>query len=149
MGSTLCCHLVHVVFSTKNREAFITDALASRLHAYLCGIARNRQCEPIAVGGIEDHVHLLVALHSSIALSDFVRDLKSNSSRWMHEEAGVPAFGWQTGYGAFSVSKSNADVVIAYINNQREHHKARDFRDEYESLLRKHGVEFDERYVFA
>lgn len=149
MGSTLCCHLVHIVFSTKNREPFIAASLAPRLHAYLGGIARNRKCEPVAVGGVDDHVHLLIGVHPSIALADLVRDLKANSSKWMHEGIGDRGFGWQTGYAAFSVSRSNTTDVVNYIHNQREHHATVDFKGEFVAFLDKHGVEFDERYVFA
>jgi len=149
MGSRLCRHLVHIVFSTKDRQPFITGAVAPRLHAYLGGIARNRDCTAIAVGGVEDHVHLLIALHPTIALADIVRDLKANSSKWIHEDVGAATFAWQSGYGAFSVSRSNADAVTAYIHSQPDHHATRDFRVEFIALLDKHGVAHDERYVFA
>jgi REP element-mobilizing transposase RayT len=149
MGSTLCCHLVHIIFSTKNREPHITPVIAPRLHAYLGGIARNRDCSAVAVGGIEDHVHLLIAVHPSVALADLVRDLKSNSSKWMHEDANTSAFGWQTGYAAFSVSQSSADRVINYIDTQREHHRTTDFREELLAFLEKHKVAYDDRHVFT
>ncbi|MFM9959415.1 MAG: IS200/IS605 family transposase [Phycisphaerales bacterium] len=149
MGSTLCCHLVHIIFSTKNREPHITPTIAVRLHAYLGSIARNRGCSAVAVGGIEDHVHLLIAVHPSIALADLVRDLKSNSSKCMHEDAGIAEFGWQKGYAAFSVSHSAADRVINYINTQREHHSTKDFRKELLAFLEMHKVAYDDRYVFT
>jgi putative transposase len=149
MGSTLCCHLVHIIFSTKDRAPHISPTIAPRLHAYLGGIARNRDCSAIAVGGIEDHVHLLIAIHPSIALADLVRDLKSNSSKWMHEDAGIAAFGWQTGYAAFSVSQSAADRVIEYINTQQEHHQTKGFKEELLAFLERHKIAYDDRYVFT
>jgi len=149
MGSTLCCHLVHIIFSTKNRERSISPDLAPRLYEYLGGTARHRDSAIIAAGGVEDHIHLLVDLHQSCALADLVRDLKSNSSRWMHDDLSKREFGWQTGYAAFSVSKSSVEAVKNYIDHQREHHAERKFEDELVEFLRRHEVEYDPRYIFA
>lgn len=149
MGSTLCCNLLHIIYSTKDREPLILPDLAPRLYAYIGGIAKHRDSALIAAGGIEDHVHLLVNLHQSHALADLVPDLKSNSSRWMHEDMGINRFGWQTGYAAFSVSKSNVESVKHYIARQREHHAKQSFKEELIELLEKHEVDYDPRYIFA
>jgi len=149
MGSTLCCHFVHVVFSTKDRQPLIVPELTPRLYAYLGGIARHNECSLVAAGGIEDHIHVLLTLHPSHALADLVRDLKSNSSRWMHEEGGIARFAWQSGYAAFSVSRSNLNAVGTYIDTQREHHARRTFKEELVEFLERHGVEYDERYIFG
>lgn len=149
MGSTLCCNLLHIIYSTKDREPLILPEFAPRLYAYIGGIAKHRDSALIASGGIEDHVHLLVNLHQSHALADFVRDLKSNSSRWMHEDIGMSRFGWQTGYAAFSVSKSNVESVKHYIDRQREHHAGKSFEEELIEFLQKHEVDYDPRYIFA
>jgi putative transposase len=139
---------LHIVFSTKNREPFLTPELVERLYPYMGGILREMKAPLLQAGGIEDHIHLLVSLGRENAVADLVRVLKSNSSRWIHETFPERSFAWQTGYGAFAVSYSNLDVVRAYIRNQAEHHRSRSFQDEYRDLLRKHGIEWDERYVW-
>lgn len=149
MSSTLCCNLSHIVFSTKNRKSLITTELAPRLYAYLGGIARKRKCSLIVAGGVEDHVHLLVDIHPSTAMADLVRDLKSNSSGWVHGTISVPEFAWQTGYAAFSVSKSNASAVAKYISNQAAHHRRRTFKEELIEFLERHEVPYDAKYMFA
>lgn len=149
MASTLICHYVHIVFSTKDRTEWIADSFAPRLYAYIGGIARNHDCELIAAGGVEDHIHLLATLHQSCALAELVRDIKANSSRWVHDELRVSDFAWQNGYACFSVSKSNVDAVVKYINTQREHHATRSFKDELIALLEKHGVEYRPEYVIG
>lgn len=149
MASTLVCHYVHIIFSTKDRHPWIADSFASRLYAYVGGIVRNRDCALVAAGGIEDHVHLLTTLHPSCSLADLVRDIKANSSRFVHDEIRLPDFAWQSGYAAFSVSKSNVDAVIKYINTQREHHGVRTFKDELIDFLEKHGVEYNPEYVLG
>jgi REP element-mobilizing transposase RayT len=102
---------------------------------------------PEAVGGVADHVHLLVGLRATRTLADVLREIKSVSSAWVHEEVGVGSFAWQEGYGAFTVSASQLENVRDYIQQQEEHHRTRRFREEYLALLQRHGVQFDERYV--
>lgn len=139
----------HIVFSTKNREPRIKSAWSERLFQYIGGIVANRRGELIAAGGTADHVHLLVSLGREWSLADLLRDLKAGSSKWVHDQ--FPAerdFAWQTGYGAFSVSASNLDVVKRYIANQEKHHSSMSFQDELRELLRKHGIEWDERYIW-
>lgn len=149
MASTLICHFVHIIFSTKDRQPWIAESFASRLHAYIGGVARSQDCALIAAGGVEDHIHLLITLHQSCALAELVRDIKANSSRFVHEEIRLTDFAWQTGYAAFSVSKSNVSPVIRYIQTQREHHKTRTFKEELIDFLDRHGVEYEPQYVFV
>jgi REP element-mobilizing transposase RayT len=140
---------IHIVFSTKNREPTITPALAPRLYEYLGGTARGLKCPLVTAGGVADHVHLLTSLGREVAIAELVRDLKAGSSRWVHETFGDrPGFAWQAGYAAFAVSGSVVEQVVRYIANQEEHHRTRTFQDEYRDFLRRHGIEWDERYVW-
>jgi putative transposase len=133
--------LVHLVFSTKNRESLIPPELQSKLHAYISGIGKNKRIPVIAVGGTGNHVHVLIALPSDVSVSKAVQLLKANSSRWMGEHHIF--FQWQEGYGAFSVSAPNRDAVIAYITNQPQHHAQHSFNEEFAAMLSKAGVAFD------
>jgi len=112
------------------------------------GIIRERQGVPLSIGGVEDHVHALVGWRTDAAIADLLRHLKTRSSRWVHETIGIPEFAWQEGYAVFSVSKSHTERVKLYIQNQREHHRTRSFKEELIALLDAHGVEYDARYVF-
>lgn len=147
MSSTHLSLHYHLVFGTKNRETVISSAWRDRLHAYLGGVIRTLDGVPEAVDGVADHVHLLVGLRATHTLADVLREIKSVSSAWVHKELGVSSFAWQEGYGAFTVSASQLENVRAYIQQQEEHHRTRTFREEYLTLLQRHGVEFDERYV--
>lgn len=148
MAHTYALLYFHFVFSTKHRESLIDDELESRLHSYLGGIIKDMGGQAIKIGGIGDHVHLLVQLPATLAVANVLRDLKANSSSWVHENfSHRQQFAWQTGYGAFSVSKSKVPELEVYIERQREHHAQLTFADEYLTLLRKHGVEYDERFV--
>jgi REP element-mobilizing transposase RayT len=138
---------VHLVFSTKNRQKIIPKSYQSRLWAYLAAICKNYDMLAFAVGGTEDHVHVLFCLPPAMALARAVTLLKSNSSKWLNEK-GIK-FAWQQGYGAFSVSSSNVSVVIKYIDNQEAHHRRISFEDEFIALLNKHGVKFDPKYVLG
>jgi REP element-mobilizing transposase RayT len=143
---SLHCHLV---FSTKNREPLIRTDWAPRLYQYIGGIVRGQGGCLIAAGGMADHVHLLASLGKTNAVADLVRDVKSNSSRWVHETlANLRGFAWQTGYGAFAVSYSKIDEVKRYIAGQEEHHRVRSFKEEFVAFLERHGIEYDERYVW-
>ena len=140
---------VHIIFSTKNRQPSITDDLQPRLYEYLGGIVRAGGGRLLAAGGMPDHVHLLVSSSKQVALADAVRTIKSNTSKWIHETFPTQHdFAWQAGYGAFSVSFSNLDAVKRYIANQAEHHRKTTFREEFVALLRRHDIEFDERYLW-
>jgi putative transposase len=144
MSHTYTRLLFHIVFSTKHRHLWITEDVRSDLHGYLGGIVRNIEGTAISVGGVADHVHILASIPAKISLSDAVRTIKSNSSKWMHETKSVQVFQWQEGYSAFTVSESNREAVIRYIENQEEHHRRSSYQDELIALLRKHGIEFDE-----
>jgi putative transposase len=145
MSHTYTSTLFHVVFSTKERQPVIVEP--PKLWAYLAGVARNLNYEPLAIGGTQNHVHLLVRLPSDVAVSQAVQKLKSNSSRWLRENGRW--LGWQEGYGAFSVSASNVDAVRPYIQNQAEHHRRRSFEDEFVALLEKSGVAFNRAEIFG
>jgi REP element-mobilizing transposase RayT len=139
----------HIVFSTKHRKPCLTPSVRPELFAYMGGIARKRKSLLMEAGGIADHVHLLVAAHPTLCVSDLVRDIKSGSSRWMQENASTPqSFSWQSQYGSFSVSLSMEETVRAYIRSQEEHHRKQTFQDEFRILLKRHGFEWDERYVW-
>ncbi|MBI1317724.1 MAG: IS200/IS605 family transposase [Candidatus Hydrogenedens sp.] len=147
MSSTHTCLLYHVVFATKERRPWLDATIRPRVHGYLNSMVQQNNAIALAVGGVEDHVHLLLHLHQSHALASFVRDLKAGSSRWIHESLGLPLFGWQAGYGAFTVSASQKDRVARYIENQAEHHAKHSFRQELEALLHAHGIEYDPQYL--
>ena len=141
--------LYHVVFSTKGREPLIVEALQPRLYEYMGGIVRKQGGVPLAVNGIEDHVHLFAKLRQDRALSDMIRDLKAYSSGWMHKVfPDLKDFTWQHGYGAFTVSASQAEAVTRYIARQKVKHREQDFRAEFINFLRANGIEFDERYLW-
>ena len=139
----------HLVFSTKHREPAITPPLRPRLYDYLRGIVRGEGGALLAAGGVADHVHLLAWLHQQTAPADLLRVLKANSSKWVHDTfPGSGRFGWQTGYGAFSVSYSQLEAVKGYIARQEDHHKRVTFQDEFREFLTRHGIEFDERSLW-
>jgi REP element-mobilizing transposase RayT len=139
----------HLVFSTKYREPTITPPLRPRLYDYLGGIVRGEGGVLLAAGGVADHVHLLARLHQQTAPADLLRILKANSSKWVHDtfpDSG--RFGWQTGYGAFSVSYSQLETVKGYVARQEDHHRRVTFQDEFRLFLTRHGIGFDERYLW-
>lgn len=140
MHSHISNHL-HCIFSTKERLNLIPESIRPRLWAYIGGIAKNVNARAIAVGGTSNHLHLLLSMPSTVTVAEVIQKIKTNSSRWMREEAKVRAFGWQEGFGAFSVSISGVERTIAYIHNQAEHHKRRDFQSEWKEILRRHGIE--------
>lgn len=148
MPGTFTQLLVHLIFSTKHRQPWISDRIEDRLYAYMGGIIRSEGGTLFEIGGAPDHVHLYVRCKADVSISDLMRIVKSKSSRWMHESfADLGAFAWQEGYTAFSVSRSQEDAVRTYIRNQRAHHARRDLKEELRRLLEAHGVEFDERYL--
>jgi REP element-mobilizing transposase RayT len=139
MSHTYTCLLAHVVFSTKDRQRFIDAELALRLHPYLGGICRDLKCPALAVGGVEDHVHMLISYPPTMALANLLRDIKANSSKWIHETFEREEFAWQPGYGGFSVSKSAEPTVEKYIFNQVEHHQQMTLQEEFAILIERHG----------
>lgn len=138
----------HVVFATKYRKPTITDDRQDRLYQYIGGIFRARKGHALQIGGVEDHLHVLAELSPSIAVSDVIRDVKANSSRWMREEMNVEIFEWQKGYGAFTVSYNRIEAIRNYIQNQKEHHRTRTFQEEYVDFLERHGIDYRIEYLF-
>lgn len=149
MANTYTSLHYHLVFSTKNREPWIAPEIEQRIWAYLGGIAKENKMTPVQIGGVEDHVHVLLGASPTLAPSKIAQLIKGGSSGWIHDTfAEMKGFAWQDGYGAFTVSRSNVEEVAAYIRGQREHHRRRTFQEEYLALLQKHGIEYDERYVW-
>lgn len=149
MGQSFVKNYMHIIFSTKHRQALIHPPVESELHAYLGGICNRLECRAISVGGYTDHVHILCLLSKRVTMIKLVEELKSHSSKWMKTKgANYGAFYWQNGYGAFSVNPTQIDTVKEYIANQREHHSTTTFQEEYRSFLKKYKVDFDERYVW-
>ena len=149
MGHTYCSALFHCVFSTKDRRPLIAPELQDRLWAYMGGIARENKMKALGVGGTEDHAHMLLSLPSTLAVARAMQLIKAGSSEWLHKSCGLPGFEWQQGYGAFSVGCSQAEATLAYIAGQKEHHRKRDFQAEFLSILKRHGIEYDPRYVWG
>ena len=148
MSHSTARNLIHLVFSTKHREPLIHDAFQPEMFAYLCGAANAINCPAIVAGGVEDHVHILFALHKTVALSKAVEEIKKQSSKWAKENGGSNEFYWQNGYGAFSVSPPQVPRVVAYIEDQARHHADASFQDEFRSLLYRAGEECEEREVW-
>jgi REP element-mobilizing transposase RayT len=143
------CLLVHFIWSTSGRQPRIAPEWRDRLYGYIGGVLENKKAKLICAGGVSDHIHLLASLPSTVTIAEIVNAMKANSSRWVHEN--LPdqrGFAWQEGYGAFSVSKSAEEQVIRYIRNQEAHHRRRDFKTEFVAFLKKHQVEYDERYLW-
>lgn len=139
----------HVVFATKYRRPSITGDIEKRLYEYMGGTIRALKGQLIQIGGVSDHVHLLVRLSPTLAVSDVIRDIKANSSKWLSEiSTSHCEFEWQKGYGVFTVSYSQISVVQKYIHNQKEHHRTRSFQDEYVRFLQRHGIEFRPEFLF-
>jgi REP element-mobilizing transposase RayT len=150
MPQSLAKILVHAVFSTKDRRPFLRDtALRQQLHHYLGGILKNLDCQPFVVGGVEDHVHLLASLSRTCAAAEMVKEVKRGSSLWAKErDAGMWDFGWQNGYGIFSIGSSQIEDVRRYIAEQEQHHRKVSFQDEFRLLLKRYELAYDERYVW-
>ena len=147
MHSFTSC-LVHCVWSTKNRQPFLTSDLHERLWPYLSGIAKENKMKTLAIGGVADHVHMLVSLPPTLSIAKAIQLLKGNSSKWIHETfPKMRSFEWQEGYGAFSIGLSAVDATVSYIKNQAEHHRPRSFREEFKTMLRKHGLDYNERIL--
>jgi REP element-mobilizing transposase RayT len=140
--------MIHLVFSTKNREPFINQTIQDRLHGYILGILSQMKCPSIQTGGVADHVHILFVLGRTTTQAEVVEEVKKSLSKWMKADGGVPNFSWQKGYGVFPVSESHREKVIDYIKNQEEHHRTITFQEEYRKLLEKYRIPFDEKYVW-
>ena len=142
--------LVHTVFSTKDRYPFLRDrSIREETFRYIGGILSKLECQPLIVGGVEDHIHALCALARTCTAADMVREIKRGSSLWIKtKDAALQEFSWQNGYGVFSVGYSQVPSVKQYILNQEEHHQKVSFQDEFRELLRRYAIDFDERYVW-
>jgi REP element-mobilizing transposase RayT len=150
MANTYTSLHYHLVFSTKNRTPWLTPEIESRVWEYIGGVARHHKMVALQIGGFDDHIHALIGAPATVAPSQIAQYLKGDSSKWIHET--FPAlrdFAWQEGYGAFTVNKSILDAVIGYIQKQREHHQTLSFQDEYLDFLHKHGINYDERYLWG
>ena len=148
MSHTYSSNRVHVIFSTKERRKCLADDLQPKLWAYMAGIAHNQGFEAKTVGGVRDHVHVLLVLPPSMPLAKAVQFLKGSSSKWINETADE-RFAWQQGYGAFSVSASHTSDVARYIHNQRAHHEVKNFEEEFIDFLKRYGVAYDAAYVLG
>jgi putative transposase len=149
MANTFTQIYIQVVFAVSGRLALIRRENKEEIYKYITGIARNDGHKLIAINGVPDHVHVLIGLKPDMALSDLVRDIKSNSTNFINDKRLARGkFAWQEGYGAFSYGHSQLDTIISYIQNQESYHRRRSFKDEYLSLLKKFAIKFDDRYVF-
>ncbi len=149
MSQSLSRIVLHLVFSTKNREPWLDSDLRPRVFAYLSEIGREMGCEVYRVGGTADHVHMAILLARTLSVADFMKKVKATSSVWIKDHGPNHAgFSWQAGYGAFSLGVSQLPALTGYIDRQEEHHRVKGFQEEYREMLRKYGVEFDERYVW-
>jgi putative transposase len=147
MSHTFAKNHLHVVFSTRERRKTIAKELQPELWKYMTGTCRHHNITVMAVGGVEDHAHILFHLPATVALSKAVQVLKGNTSRWMNTQ--IKDFAWQEGFGAFSVSISNTAAVARYIRNQEAHHRKMTFEEEYVGFLKRHDIEYDPKYVFG
>ena len=150
MSHTYSSNRIHVIFSTKQREKRLREDIQPKLWAYIAGIARNHNFEAIEIGGAEDHCHALILLPAPMPLSKAVQMLKGCSSKWLNDTGAAGAnFAWQEGYGAFSVSASQTDGVVEYIKSQPEHHKKRNYEEEFLEFLKRHGINYDPAHVLG
>ena len=148
MGNSYISCYVHYVFSTKNHEKWLKSDIREKLFPYIGGICRENNFKLIKAGGVDDHLHLLVSLPSTITIAKAIQYLKGGSSRWIHETFGnMKDFAWQEGYGAFTIGVSQIDETIKYITNQEDHHRKKTFREEFIDFLNYHGIEFEEKYL--
>jgi len=146
MSQSLVSNRVHVIFSTKERRPWIAPEHQRRLWTYIIGIGKNKGVPVLAIGGMEDHIHVLIALPATVPLAKAVQIIKANSSRFLRQH--VQDCEWQKGYGAFSVGASAMDATIEYIRSQRKHHQKRDFKEEFLQFLKRYGVDYDPKYAF-
>ena len=147
MPQSLARNLIHLIYSTKNRESSLAGDLRPSLFAYKVGILNTWNSPVVSIGGVADHIHILFVLSKNHALTKIIEEVKKGSSKWLKTQ-GLRDFHWQAGYGAFSVSESNSPVVARYIERQEAHHRRVSFQDEFREFLKRHGIEYDERYVW-
>ena len=149
MSQSLSSILVHLVFSTKNREPYITPAIEAELHPYMAKIFRELKSPSLAIDGTSDHIHILFSLARVTAVADLVEEVKTGTSKWIKTKGReFKSFQWQRGYGAFSIGQSNVEALKKYIRNQKHHHRRVTFEDEYRKFLKAYRIDYDERYVW-
>ncbi|HEY0348978.1 MAG TPA: IS200/IS605 family transposase [Pyrinomonadaceae bacterium] len=149
MSQSLSSVLIQLVFSTKDREPFITPAIETELHPYMATIFRELKSPSLAIDGTSDHVHILFSMARVVTIADIVEEVKTSTSKWIKTKGReFRGFHWQRGYGAFSIGQSNAASLKRYIRNQKEHHRHVTFQDEYRKFLKAYGIEYDERFVW-
>ena len=149
MPQSLSRVILHIIFSTKNREPWLESSVRPRMHGYLATICRDLGAELVRVGGVADHVHIITTLPRTVSQAQLIEQIKKASSKWIKAlDARYRAFFWQRGYGAFSASPSQLEAVLQYVEGQQEHHRTRTFQEEYRELRCKHEIDFDERYVW-
>jgi len=149
MANTYTQIYLHIVFSDKGRQNLIQKKWQDELHKYICGIVTGKEQKVYAIGGMADHIHILVSVKPNLALSDLVRDIKANSSKWINGKGYVLGkFQWQEGFGALSYAQSQLDAVISYINNQEQHHQKKTFKNEYLELLQNFKLQYDDKHLF-
>jgi putative transposase len=149
MSQSLCRNFIHLIFSTKERRPLLTDDIRDEMHGYLRGVLRNWDSPSIIIGGVEDHVHILFLVSKNHALAEIVEEVKSGSSKWIKTKSTkLINFYWQNGYGEFSVSQSNVKSVRQYIQKQKEHHDNVSYQDEFRNFVKRHDVNYEERYVW-
>jgi REP element-mobilizing transposase RayT len=149
MSQSFASVLIHLIYSTKNREPLLTEAIEPELYAYQGAVFRELGCPALTINGTADHVHALFRLSRTVTISDLVEEVKKRSSKWLKTKgAGLAAFRWQAGYGAFSIGESGVAALRGYIAGRKEHYRSRSFQDEFRAFLAKYGIEYDERYVW-
>ena len=149
MPQSLAKILVHLIYSTKNREPFLVEDLRDELHRYTAGILKEYDSPALLINSVEDHVHIVFSLARTQTISNVVEQAKKGTSKWIKTKGpGLAGFHWQNGYGAFSVSQSNLDDVLKYVANQREHHRRKTFQEEFREFLKRYQIPYDERYVW-
>ncbi|HNM47610.1 MAG TPA: transposase [Candidatus Sumerlaeota bacterium] len=147
MPQSLANILIHAIWSVKERRPLIVDSVRGGLHGYMAGILKNIESPALVINSVADHIHVICQLSKNIAACKLVEEVKKSSSKWMKEQ-GILDFAWQNGYGVFSVSQSNVEAVREYIEGQAEHHRKRDFKDEFREFCKRYNVALDERYVW-
>jgi len=149
MGQSLVKNYIHIIFSTKLRAPLILESIENELYSYIGGICKQLECYPVKIGGYIDHIHILCMLSNKIPLMKLLEEIKAHSSKWIKtKDDTLKKFYWQNVYGAFSVNPYEVDKVIAYIENQKEHHRKKTFQEEYRAFLKKYNIEFDDKYVW-
>ncbi len=149
MPQSLSKVILHIIFSTKDRQPWLDTDVRPRMHAYLATVCRDLGAELVRVGGVRDHVHIVTTLPRTLSQAQFIEQIKKASSKWVKDlDAQYRGFFCQRGYGAFSVSPSQLDGMLQYVDAQQEHHRTRTFQEEYRALFRRHGIDFDERYIW-